>query len=130
MKRARTTLRFIAYVVQSPRSAFSGSRSPAIALEWRPCGRGEICLLRYKEAALAEPKEFGRRAVFGNRVTIDDELYARAKKCAELAGFSTTDEFIEHVLTKEIAAILGPGSGEDDTPEEIKKRLQGLGYIE
>jgi|ERR1700740_345366 hypothetical protein len=83
-----------------------------------------------KEAALAEPKGFGRRAVFGNRVTIDDELYARAKKCAELAGFSTTDEFIEHVLTKEIAAILGPGSGEDDTPEEIKKRLQGLGYIE
>jgi hypothetical protein len=83
-----------------------------------------------KETALAEPREFGRRAVFGNRVTIDDELYARAKKCAELAGFSTTDEFIEHVLTKEIAEILGPGSGEDDTPEEIKKRLQGLGYIE
>jgi hypothetical protein len=83
-----------------------------------------------KEAALAEPKEFRRRAVFGNRVTIDDELYARAKKCAELAGFSTTDEFIEHVLTKEIAQILGPGSGDDDTPEEIKKRLQGLGYIE
>ena len=83
-----------------------------------------------EEATLAEPKEFGRRAVFGNRVTIDDELYARAKKCAELAGFSTTDEFIEHVLTKEIAEILGPGSGEDATPEEIKKRLQGLGYIE
>ena len=68
--------------------------------------------------------------MFGNRVRIDDELYARAKKCAELTGFSTTNEFIEHVLTKEIAAILGPRSGEDDTPEEIKKRLQGLGYID
>jgi len=83
-----------------------------------------------KEAALAGAKEFGRRAVFGNRVTIDDELYARAKKCAELAGFSTTNEFIEHALTKEIVKILGPGSGEDATPEEIKQRLQGLGYID
>ena len=83
-----------------------------------------------KEAGLAEPKEFGRCAVFGNRVTIDDELYARAKKCAELAGFSTTNEFIEHALTKEIVKILGPGSGEDATPEEIKQRLQGLGYID
>jgi hypothetical protein len=68
--------------------------------------------------------------MFGNRVKIDDELYARAKKCAELAGFSSVDEFIEHVLEKEITQILGPGSGEGDTPEEIKKRLQGLGYIE
>jgi hypothetical protein len=83
-----------------------------------------------KRSRASRTKEFGRRAVFGNRVTIDDELYARAKKCAELAGFSTTDEFIEHVLTKEIAEILGPGAGENDTPEEIKKRLQGLGYIE
>lgn len=100
----------------------------------RLCGmvaiRSRHNLFAAAEEAEAEPKEFGRRAVFGNRVTIDDELYARAKKCAELAGFSTTDEFIEHVLTKEIAEILGPGSGEDATPEEIKKRLQGLGYIE
>ncbi len=68
--------------------------------------------------------------MYGNRVKIDDELYAKAKKCAELAGYSSADEFIQHVLEKEITQILGPGSGEGDTPEEIKKRLQGLGYIE
>ncbi len=68
--------------------------------------------------------------MFGNRVKIDDELYAKAKKCAELAGYSSAEEFIQHVLEKEITQILGPGSGEGDTPEEIKKRLQGLGYIE
>jgi hypothetical protein len=68
--------------------------------------------------------------MFGNRVIIDDELYAKAKKCAELAGYSSVDEFIQHVLEKEINQIMGPDSGEDATPEEIKKRLQGLGYIE
>ncbi len=68
--------------------------------------------------------------MFGNRVKIDDELYARAKRCAELAGYSSTDEFIQHVLEKEITQIMGSDSGEGNTPEEIKKRLQGLGYIE
>ena len=68
--------------------------------------------------------------MFSNRVKIDDELYARAAKCAELAGYSSTDEFIQHVLEKEIARILGSDSGEGDAPEEVKKRLQGLGYIE
>jgi hypothetical protein len=72
----------------------------------------------------------GRQAMFGNRVKIDDELYAKAKKCAELAGYSSADEFIQHVVEKEINQIMGPDSGESGTPEEIKKRLQGLGYIE
>jgi hypothetical protein len=68
--------------------------------------------------------------MFGNRVTIDDELYAKAKKCAELVGYSSADEFIQHVLEKEIKQIMGSDSGDGGTPEEIKKRLQGLGYIE
>lgn len=68
--------------------------------------------------------------MFGNRVKIDDELYAKAEKCADLAGYSSTDEFIQHVLEKEINQIMGSDSSEGDTPEEIKKRLQGLGYIE
>jgi len=68
--------------------------------------------------------------VFGNKVRIEDELYARAQKCAELAGYSSAEEFIQHVVEKEINKIMGPDGGEGDTPEEIKKRLQGLGYIE
>ena len=68
--------------------------------------------------------------MFSSRVKLDDELYERAKKCAELAGYSSADEFIQHVLEKEITKILGTGSGEGEAPEEIKKRLQGLGYIE
>jgi len=68
--------------------------------------------------------------VFKNHVKIDDELYTKAKQCAELAGYSSVEEFIQHILEKEIRQILGGDSIEDATPEEIKKRLQGLGYIE
>jgi hypothetical protein len=66
----------------------------------------------------------------GKRIKIDEELYIKASKCAELAGYSSPEEFIEHVVEKEISKIMSAGSGEDATPEEIKKRLQGLGYIE
>jgi hypothetical protein len=68
--------------------------------------------------------------MFGNHVKIDDELYAKAKECAELAGYSSADEFIQHVVEKEINQIMGADPGDGATPEEIKKRLQGLGYIE
>lgn len=68
--------------------------------------------------------------MFRKRVKIDDDLYAKASKCAELAGYSSADEFIQHALEKEINKIMGASSNEDAAPEEIKKRLQGLGYIE
>jgi len=68
--------------------------------------------------------------MFKNHVKIDDELYTKAKQCAELAGYSSVEEFIRHIVEKEIRQILGGDSMEDATPEEIKKRLQGLGYIE
>jgi hypothetical protein len=46
------------------------------------------------------------------------------KRYADLAGYSSVDEFVTHALEKEIAHL------EDaDSPEEIKKRLKGLGYI-
>ncbi len=68
--------------------------------------------------------------MFANRIKIDHELYEKAKKCATIAGYSSTEEFIQHVLEKEITRIMGSDSKEGDAPEEIKKRLQGLGYIE
>ena len=60
----------------------------------------------------------------GPKVKIDKELMARLKKAAELAGYSSVDEFVIHVLEKELAQI---DDGASD--EEIKKRLEGLGYI-
>ena len=63
--------------------------------------------------------------MFGPKVKLDRELYERLVRCAEAAGYSSTDEFIRHTLEKAAAAI-----EEADSEEEIKKRLQGLGYID
>ncbi len=55
---------------------------------------------------------------------LDKDLVAKAKRIAEIAGYSSTEEFITHALEKELAKL------EDaDSDEEIKNRLKGLGYI-
>jgi hypothetical protein len=47
------------------------------------------------------------------------------KKCSEAGGYSSAEEFVEHVLSKELAKL------EDaESDAEIVKKLQGLGYLE
>jgi hypothetical protein len=60
----------------------------------------------------------------GNKIKIEKALFERAKRCAELAGYSSVDEFITHLIEKELSKLEG---AEGD--EEIKERLKGLGYI-
>lgn len=62
--------------------------------------------------------------MFGSRVKLDKALVARAKRYADLAGYSSVEEFISHVVEKELAKLEG-----SDSEEEIKKKLKGLGYI-
>jgi len=63
--------------------------------------------------------------MFGsNRIKIDKELMAKLRRFAALAGYSSVDEFVTHALEKEVAKLEGA-----DSDAEIKKRLQGLGYI-
>ena len=62
--------------------------------------------------------------MFGTRVKIEKQFLEKIKKYAEIAGYSSVDEFVTHALEKEIAKL------EDaDSEEEIKRRLKGLGYI-
>jgi len=63
--------------------------------------------------------------MFGPKVKLDKDLYERLKRCAEAAGYSSADEFIRHTLEKAAATI-----EEADSEEEVKKRLQGLGYLD
>ncbi len=66
--------------------------------------------------------------MFGkNKIELDKELMEKVKKMSSIAGYSSADEFVTHMLEKEIAKI--EGDGPPLTEEEIKKRLQGLGYI-
>ena len=62
--------------------------------------------------------------MFGSKVKIDKALLQKASQYAEIVGYSTVEEFINHALEKEIAQLEGA-----DSEEEIKKRLKGLGYI-
>lgn len=68
--------------------------------------------------------------MFGHRVKIDKDLFERIKKCAEVAGYSSTDEFVVHVLEKEATRILDSGGMDAESEEQVRKRLEGLGYIE
>lgn len=58
------------------------------------------------------------------KVKIDKELYKNVKRFAEKAGYSSVEEFVEHLLEKVVNA---PETGEND--EDLLRRLQGLGYI-
>ena len=62
---------------------------------------------------------FGR-----NRITLDKALLAKARRYADLSGYASVEEFITHVLEKEIAHLEAAA-----TEEEIRKRLKGLGYL-
>ena len=63
--------------------------------------------------------------MFGStKVKLDKHLVAKVKKYADIAGYSSPEEFITHALEKELAKLEDDGS-----EEEIRKRLQGLGYI-
>ncbi len=62
--------------------------------------------------------------MFGSKVKIDKGLLEKASRYAQIAGYASVEEFINHIVEKEIAKF------EDaDSEEEIKKRLKGLGYI-
>ena len=58
------------------------------------------------------------------KVKIDRDLYDRVRKIADVAGYATTEEFITHVLEKEMLQFEDAGSDDD-----IRQRLKGLGYI-
>ena len=62
--------------------------------------------------------------MFGPKLKLDPGLLERVKKFADLARYSSVEEFITHALEKELAVL-----EEADSEEEIKAKLRGLGYI-
>ena len=63
--------------------------------------------------------------MFDPKIKIDKELFERLTKTAEVAGYSSTQEFIIHLLETAAGDIC-----DNDSEELIRKRLQGLGYLE
>ena len=63
--------------------------------------------------------------MFGSKVKLDRDLLARVRRYSDIAGYSSVEEFITHALEKELATL-----EEADSEDEIRRRLQGLGYIQ
>jgi metal-responsive CopG/Arc/MetJ family transcriptional regulator len=62
--------------------------------------------------------------MFGPKIKLPKELFEDVKRLATLSGYASVDEFVVHVLEKEIAKI-----DKEEDEEKIKERLKGLGYI-
>ena len=59
------------------------------------------------------------------KVRVDPALFDRLAQVAEAAGYSSAEEFIQHLLEKAVRDV------EDAESEEaVRERLKGLGYIE
>lgn len=59
-----------------------------------------------------------------NKITIDKDLLERIKKISEVAGYASHEEFIHHILEREVSQFNEAGSDAD-----ITEKLKGLGYI-
>jgi len=60
----------------------------------------------------------------GNKIKLEKDLLDRIRRIAEVAGYASHEEYIVHVLEREIARF------EDARSDaEITEKLRGLGYI-
>ena len=57
-------------------------------------------------------------------VKLNKPLCQRAVQCAGKAGYSSLEEFVEHLIEKELAR-----SEVADSKAEVEKKLKGLGYL-
>ena len=58
------------------------------------------------------------------KLKLDSDLAEKLKKLTEQAGYSSEEEFVMHLIERETSIL-----DEAESDEDVKKRLQGLGYI-
>ena len=59
--------------------------------------------------------------MLGPKIELDKTLFARVKEHAEANGYSSPEEFVTHLIERELGA---PGTGEDAS------KIKGIGYID
>ena len=58
------------------------------------------------------------------KIKIDNALYEEVKRLSQKAGYESPDEFVAHMLERELRR------GDDEEQDEaVLERLRGLGYI-
>lgn len=60
------------------------------------------------------------------RVKIDDVLAERLARAAKTIGYSSEEELVQHIISRELDRLC-PEEGESE--EEIRRKLEGLGYM-
>jgi len=58
------------------------------------------------------------------KIKLENELYEKVARISEELGYSSIDEFVSHVLEREVNP-----AGMEDNDEDVVNRLKGLGYI-
>ena len=61
------------------------------------------------------------------KLKIDNDTIERIRKVSDVGGYSSPEEFVIHVIERELDA-LDPDNGESE--EDIRRKMEGLGYIE
>jgi metal-responsive CopG/Arc/MetJ family transcriptional regulator len=59
------------------------------------------------------------------KIKINATLFQRMKDVIKAAGYSSIEEFVTHVIEKEVIRY-----EEKETDEKVADKLRGLGYIE
>ncbi|MBN1334378.1 MAG: hypothetical protein JXB39_00295 [Deltaproteobacteria bacterium] len=57
-------------------------------------------------------------------VKIEKDIYERLKHVADVAGYASVEEFVTHILERELQKFEGT-----DGDDAIREKLRGLGYI-
>ena len=59
-------------------------------------------------------------------IELNQELSAKVQEHSEAAGYSSPQEFVEHLIEKALAK----DAGEPVSEEEAGRKLQGIGYLD
>lgn len=63
--------------------------------------------------------------MFSPTIKLKKKTWDRVKRVSEVAGYSSPQEFIEHIIEKELEKL-----EEADSNEKLLEKLKGLGYID
>ena len=59
-------------------------------------------------------------------IKLNKDLRDRVERCAKVGGYSSAQEFVEHIIERELAKL----EADTATDEQIVNKLKGLGYID
>ena len=125
MSRTLTALILAALVLTGCGSNHASDGPVSVTYRDRDAARSQDVLERsnraIKRISAFWGNEFGEQV----KINIDPSLFERAKRAAQVAGYSSVDEFIAHCVETGIQKHAA-----DEAETQVADQLRGLGYIE